>query len=122
MNRTMAPRNQKDFFELFVKVEAKTWEECFDKLYEFVVKSRVAEIDACIQAVTEKETACKNRATRRVLNSIQLQLLRQRMDALMPVLNSQQRALAAEVLERPKETAARPVCARPARKNQGRRK
>ena len=113
---------QKQFFELFAEVSPKTWEECFNKLYEFVVKSSVAEIDAAIATVTKKEVACKNLATRRVLNSIQLQLLRQRMDALMPVLNSQQRALAVEASGSQKETDAPPASARRARKKQGRRK
>lgn len=122
MNLATASRGQKDFFEVFVKVEAKSWEECFDKLYEFVVKSRVAEIDACISMVTEIENKCTNDMAGKAINSIQLGLLRRRLNTALPILNARERALVEEALEAHKETDPRPAPARRARKKQGRRK
>lgn len=99
-------QGQKEFFETFSKASPKNWEECFEALYAHVVKERVAAIDSCISAVTTEENKCENRVALKAINRIQIQLLRQRLAAAMPVLKPRERALAAEALE---ETVARPV-------------
>ena len=61
--------------------------------------ARVKAVDACITVVTDEERQCKSLRVRKMLNRIQLRLLRRRLVVAMPILNPKQRATAVQVLK-----------------------